>query len=272
MHSITRQLLKNVSLLLALTVSLPAIAESCKTPQYRQGQMFGGPLVGYTVNISIDGTRFTLADLVCLGERLERDYGRQSSIGVFIFDDYSAASVWTVAIGSEDPVITKHIHAYYFQEPTENRKYISLIPDMLDGGISSTLDTRIDLPLKGAIPPCKVQIENRCLLSMEHRWYPGKKTGTVILSGTIARNGRITGLKDDTNGSNRDLIADATKTIKTWRFERSRKKTPFQIRFLYRVVADLPQHTYQGLTEFSLPNEVRIAVQPPDRTTPEAKH
>jgi len=95
-----------------------------------------------------------------------------------------------------------------------------------------------------------------------------KTSGSIALTGTIARSGKITDIKvAEVNvepAEGRDLLAnEAVRNLMTWRFEPREHEDALRIAYTYTIDNALP---YRGQTQiqWALPNEVTIKGNPPE--------
>ena len=133
-------------------------------------------------------------------------------------------------------------------------------------------NTRIDLPA-AASAHCRFQINDRCLLALEEIEYPvqalkAKASGTVTLTGTVARDGKMTRIQvaEANSGSAewKDLfVREAVNNLKTWRLEAAEHKDSVRIKYTYSMDSSLP-HGGQVDVDLALPSEVRIRGRTPD--------
>jgi TonB family protein len=138
---------------------------------------------------------------------------------------------------------------------------VDILPDG-DRYYDPPIITRIDLPVTGA-PICRVAMNGRCLLELQHVYFPPEgetgADGQVTLTGTIRREGAVSGVavldaKGDPPSRSAFLTDFAVKYLRTWRFEPGRQKYAVRITFEF-TIAPLP---LGQSVEFHLPGEVRI--------------
>ena len=130
--------------------------------------------------------------------------------------------------------------------------------------------TRIELP-----PPvplhCRLEINNRCLISMQDFIYPAasgkRQPGRVTMAARIARGGQVSHVRVIKAESSPESYAGtlsraATENLASWRLESAAHQQAFQITFSY-VVDNALHHVDGTKVDWALPSEVTIK-GPPD--------
>jgi hypothetical protein len=246
----------------------------CRVPAYLQGGTLYDSKSEIITNISIDFQDFTPDRLACLASSLKERYRGRNSITVSIFSSYQAAMNSTGLLPPEprkiDYEMFARLHAYYLYDAEKHDDYVVLMPDPMIGDPSAPTNRKIDLA-ESIIPACKLQVNNRCLLKLDHfRIDPGEKQpGTVTLTAEIGRSGSVSDVQvvdTDKNGSRaQQAFADfALQNLKSWRFESSQNTDDMRIVYTLDRVETPIEHGIN--VQFILPDRVNIQVGPMSMT------
>jgi len=246
----------------------------CKAPKYRECFVQQESKTSIVSSISIRVENLAPERLVCLVNTFKQRYKDRKEIDIQIFDSCRAAERYFPKNTNYDPIeeeAATHMHGYYAFSANKNEEFVQINPRGLLMDVSDGyFNTVINLPILSK-PQCRVQMHGRCLLALKDIKYPAdaKKagvTGTVTLAGMIDRQGIMTGIKiAETSvkpAEAKDLLAnEAMENIKTWRFEKSKKKDPFRITYFYAI--NIPKGDI-GQVEVrpELPDHIYINVNP----------
>jgi len=220
----------------------------------------------------------TREKFLCLAQELDKRYALAKDVTAFIFSSRLAAeqfdasgmnlergdfrrdlrAMFQMNLGKSSLTITPIGVAFpYFQEAPRG------------GGIIGEVfyNTRIDLPMTGPPPHCRLEIVGRCLMALEPVSYPNEAlathlSGTVTLDGTIERDGTVMVTtvvpRDGVPPIANDLFANAALTnLKTWRLEGGQRQDSFRVTFSY--VIDSTLKPGQIDIQFDLPKQVKIS-------------
>jgi len=252
-----------LTFVLVAGVQVCAAAE-CRAPAYRKGHVWEDSPTTIMMNIGIAADDFAPERLVCLATALRRQYANRKEILISMFDSHAAAKNCTSptlgdGIGPRVNWCLRS-HAYYRFDAGYHVEFLYIEPF---GNRNHMFDTRIDLPVT-ASPSCTLEVDKRCLLALENIQYPwdalkAKESGTVNLEAVIARDGRVKGVRPSGQTRN-DLVNFTLSNLRTWRFERAKRETPFRITYSYVLeTSGNPGET--GLS-FDLPQTVEVRARP----------
>jgi TonB family protein len=224
-------------------------------------------------DISIPLQDFAPSRLVCLATSFKERYQGRSSITVNVFSSHKAASrsILLQEYTKEDLEMFAQMHARYVFDADRHEEYIEILPE----GVTPSLEagpysTRIDLPVAAA-PHCRLEIDSRCLIALQYVAYPHealrrRTSGTVTLTGTISRGGKVNHVRvvkeqSVPEGDEHLLANSAVQDLSHWRVEPGPRKYAIEIAFSYVIDSSLPR---KGQTEvqWALPNEVAIRGNP----------
>lgn len=225
--------------------------------------------------ISIRPGDFSLDNLICLAQNLKESHPEWKSAMIVIFSSHNAAKYYQLSSVENLPgaVWGKQLHAEYDFDAGAHEKYLLIMP-LGDKKSSSfnTYTTRIDLPV-ATTPHCHLEMNGRCLFMLEDPKYPSdaskaKISGTVTLTGTIARDGKMTDVQvaeaSSTPSEGKDLLMrEAVNNLKTWRLEPAQRQDTIRTTYSYTIDRSLPQKG-QTDVQLALPNEITIRGNPPD--------
>ena len=236
---------------------LPLIlCAQCHPPKYRIGP-------------ALVEQDFAPGSLVCLATNLrERSQGR-SSIIVSIFSSRKAASGKVGLLSGQEDTKEEYAalaqpHARYVFFAERHEEYIEIMP----AGVTSThsqqpYETRIDLPVTTTLH-CNLEIESRCLIALQQFPYPAKllkrkTSGTVTLSGTITRAGKVIQVRIVKAES--ISASEAIENLSSWRLGPGPRDEPIQITYSYAI--DNSLRRMDGMqVHWALPHEVSITIPP----------
>lgn len=265
--------------LLILVLCLGACTHAgCSGPRFQTGTVLADSSTELIMNISIPLQDFSPAKLVCLSLNLKGHYENRRSIIVSIFSSRKAASsslgVWPIEETKGALEMLAQMHAQYTFDADKRVDKLEIIPMPT---ISSNLsvrklyDTEIDFPLSAA-PHCRLEIDQRCLIALENIYFPSNKethnraAGTVILSGKIARNGKMRDVTavhaSVTPNADKNMVAEAAlANLKTWQLEPSNHEDSVRITYSYQID---DSHVSKGAVhlEFDLPEKITIEGAP----------
>ena len=241
----------------------------CHVPDYLQGGTLFDSKTEIVTNISIDLQDFTPNKLVCLARSLKERYRGRDSVIVSIFSSQTAAEnlMWGGLPPEPDALdyeMLSHLHGAYTYRTDIHEEYVLLIPDPMIDNEGAPFNTKIDLST-ATIPPCKLQINARCLLKFDHIDLGDEKPGTVTLTAEIERSGSVSDalvVDTDKNSSRaQQAFADfALQNLKSWRFENGQNKDDIKIVYSLERIATPLQHGIK--VQFNLPDRVDIIVGP----------
>ena len=261
------------------------VSAQCAPPHYQEGQIWENSESTVLTAISIHLTDFAPPKLICLANALKQRYGDRKRTTVLIFSSADAAKRYlpyqpdyAPANGPKQERLqsrqfwVSHLHALYSYDPDNHKEYVDIRPLGSDSNSLSPDRTRIDLPTT-AVPHCRLEMSGRCLLELRNIFYPAaalkqKTSGSIALTGTIARSGKITDIKvAEVNvepAEGRDLLAnEAVRNLMTWRFEPREHEDALRIAYTYTIDNALPNRD-QTQIQWTLPNEVTIKGNPPE--------
>jgi TonB family protein len=163
----------------------------------------------------------------------------------------------------------KAFHAFYSFEGDKNEETLDILPV---GHHSPSLQNKLHLPL---VPEwhCQSEIQNRCLIAaMEKITYPqgvlkARASGVVELTGTVDRNGRVTGVhvvdaSVRLGAEKAQLANEAARDLKTWRFDAGGHDDPIRIVYSFEFDASLPRGG-RAEVEWVSPNQVKVRANSP---------
>ncbi len=225
--------------------------------------------------ISIRPGDFSLGNLICLAQTLKESHPGWESAMIVIFSSHDAAKYYQLSSVENLPgaVWGKQLHAEYDFDAGAHEEYLLIMPlgDKKSSSFS-TYTTRIDLPV-ATTPHCRLEMNGRCLFVLEDPEYPSdalkaKLSDTVTLTGTIARDGKMTSIEvADASSTSSEwknmFMREAVNNLKTWRLEPAQRQDTIRITYSYTIDRSLPQRG-QTDVQFALPNEIAIRGNPPD--------
>ena len=239
----------------------------CQAPHYRQGVTLEDSKAEIITNISISFQDFSPNKLVCLARSLKERYQGRQSIIVSIFSSHEAAMH---SIGLPPPEYTPRavkmlaqMHGRYSYDAKTHEDYVLLMPDPLISSPNAPINTKFDLSMP-AIPACKLQINQRCLLAFDHiAMVPQDEPGIVVVTGEIERNGsvshvRIADASMNSLGQQRALSDFVIRNLESWRFERGEHEDALRIAYSVEHVDTPLEHGMKA--EFMLPDKVKIQI------------
>ncbi len=247
----------------------PALCAQCRSPQYRIGPALVDSESELIMNIDISYQDFAPASLVCLATHLREQSRGRGSIIVSIFSSHKAA-FGTIGLlsGQEDTkeeyAALAQLHARYVFSAERREEYVEIMP----AGVTSTRSqqpytTRIDLPVATQLH-CQLEIYSRCLIALQQFPYPaellkGKPSGSVTLTGTITRTGKV----DHIRVVKAESIAPSgvIQNLSSWHLEPGPRDEPIQITYSYAIDNSL-RHTDGMQVQWALPNAVTIRIPP----------
>jgi len=254
-----------------IVLSLGACAfAQCHVPDYLQGGTLFDSKTEIVTNISIDLQDFTPNKLVCLARNIKERYRDRDSVIVSIFSSQLAAENLMLGVLPPEPdaldyEMFNQLHGSYTYRTDIHEDYVLLMPDPMIDNPGAPSNTKIDLSA-ATIPPCKLQINTRCLLKFEHFDLAGdEKPGTVTLTAEIERGGSVSDAQvidtDKNSSTAQQAFADfALHNLKSWRFESSQNKSDMKIVYSLERIATPLEHGIK--VQFVLPDGVDIMVGP----------
>ena len=254
---------------ITLTLAICAFAQ-CQVPNYLQGATLFDSKSEIITNISIDLQDFTPDKLACLARSLKERYRGRDSIIVSIFSSQAAATYLVSAVlplepDAQDYEMFKQFHASYRFRADIHDHYVLLMPDPMIDSPGAPINTKIDLAI-ATVPPCKLQIDNRCVLNLDHIDPPRDETpGSVTLTAEIERAGSVSDVhvvetNKDSSGAQKSLADFALQNLKSWRFEGSQNKNDIRIVYSLERVTTPLEHGIN--VQFMLPDRVNIQTGP----------
>lgn len=249
----------------------------CAAVSYKVGQIISDSPNEALLTISIDPRDLAPPQLICLAEALRRRYQNRQTINIFIFSSFIAAKYYTpVDVDRDEPsninktkshFHARDLHAIYTFEAMTGEEYVDLKPEGFESPSSS--DMRFKLPAT-TIPHCRNELSGRCVLIMQSLRYPiealrSRSSGTVTLTGTIERDGKITRVKavDATTVPSNGVdafVREAIGNIATWRLEAASHKDTFRTTYSYILDSSVPR--LEVGVQFGLPNLITIRARP----------
>jgi len=258
----------------------------CRTPHYREGMVWEDSESTVLMAVSIPLREFAPARLACLAGALKHRYPGRESITVLIFSSLDAARNYHIGQPDMAPPKTEkqarlmrlrssefqesQLHGVYSYDARKHEEYVDLGPFGHAGESHGSYDTRINLPAT-EIPPCRMEIDNRCVLALDQIHYPpdaltSRLSGALTLAGTIARSGKITNVS--VVGPNGEPVAqegvlanEAIQNLKSWTFEPGPRQDAIRITYSFVIDPSLPiPPSYRNNEDvrFALPDQVVI--------------
>jgi TonB family protein len=229
------------------------------------------------MNVSIPLADFAPAKLACLATVLRGQFIDKASITISIYSSpYAASHSMGFLLDLED---TKQeldafaqLHARYVFDSARHEDYIEIIPmhEPYSRHENKMYNTRFNLPLS-PVPHCRLEINNRCLVALEDAIYPReapkrKKSGTVTVSGTIIRAGKIKDIrlvKAEViwKAAESLLLTAAVQNLSTWRAEPAPRSDAIRITYTYVIDGSLPRVAGPQV-QWALPDRVTITSPP----------
>jgi hypothetical protein len=255
---------KRCSFMVRLAVGIAVFAcgqmalAQCHVPRFNKGRDYGA-----TVQVSVAPSEFTVANLACLSEKLHARRGVSQIL--FFTSRIAAANFYPAQIENPPDWIywAAALHAGYFFERDQREEFLEIYPLGFKGDRS--LDSRIDLPLSGA-SSCREKLGGRCVIALAELMIPSEVVerggeGSVVLGGTVARNGRIIGIRIVDNSVSEEkckaLLANlATQNLATWQVEPRSNEDAFK--FTYTFVADSQASKASTEVKWELPDRVVV--------------
>lgn len=263
-------------ILLAACVALGlsgSILGQCRPVRYRTGRDYGAEL-----NVSIRLRDFTIEKLVCLGRALRKGRRKWRNNYIVLFFDSQAAALNFLPA----PIETQHaqwtkwadeLHAEYIFDADKREERLNVYPVGFGSPDAESLSTTIDLHAS-ARPSCHLQMEGRCLMAVlkapaySHEALDAEAAGAILLSGTIERDGAVSGLRVVSahlkpSEEKDSLVNAALRSLESWRFDAAAREDQIRITFSYAIDTSLP-HGAPVQVKWDLPNRVKIRARPPD--------
>ena len=247
-----------------LTLAIRGFAQ-CHVPSLQGATLYESKSEIIT-NISIDLQDFAPKRLICLAKALKERYRDRDSIIVGIFSSQGAARYLAQPALPPEPQADDYemfhqLHGSYVYRRDIHENYVLLMPDPMIDNPGASINTKIDFST-AAVPTCKLQIDNRCVLSLEHIDPPKDETaGAVTLTAEIEPSGavsevRVVDLKNGESGTQRSFVDYAVKNLKSWRFESRQNTSTMKIAYTLERVTTPLEH---GISvQFRLPDRVSI--------------
>jgi hypothetical protein len=240
----------------------------CTPPSFRVGQDYGASLF-----VSIQPRDLVLSKLICLAQILRNRRGDRTNFGVLFFDSAEAAKYFLPPVEGYPPrwpQWAKRLHAIYSMDADKHEESLGILP--MGFNTAPSLLTEIDLPLAG-VPHCGLELLTHCVIAaLEKIEFPRESlkvgaAGTITLTGTVARDGRVTGLRVAAVdavpvGEKRRLANAALQDLKTWQFDAARQASSIRVIYSFAVDTSL---ILGGVPEvqWALPNQVKVRMSLP---------
>jgi len=248
----------------ALSLASP-VPEVCVPPHYKVGRKLETNATDTMLNISISLEDFAPKRLGCLAEALRQRYSnRNLDVTIFSAPEVARNYYPEVEQTSRTVYMNSKLHASYKYNKEKHEDYLFLVPDGRSLSVDSPFNTRINLPVSGAAPVCRLAVNGRCLLEFQHLYYPflGTKTtgsGDVTVTGRIRPSGVMSGVAAvDAKATSPDwrsaFTGAAIRNLRTWHFEPSIHEDSVRITYYFEVSDSVRGEDIQ----FQLPNEVRL--------------
>jgi len=173
----------------------------------------------------------------------------------------------------EDMDAFAHLHARYVFSADRNEDYVETIPmhDPYSRKEMKEFNTRIDLPTAN-IPPCRLQINGRCLLALNDVAYPYEAlkeavVGIVTVAAAIGRSGAVSGIRiisvRPATASAKNLLGKTVvQNLSSWRLEPSEHMDRIRMTYSFMVDKSLPNRRGAQVQWF-LPGEIIVKGRPP---------
>jgi Gram-negative bacterial TonB protein C-terminal len=249
-----------MSRILAMCIALLGCAQltiaQCHAPRYRKGRDYGA-----TVHVSIAPSEFSLVNLACLSEKLHAQRGRSQIL--FFTSQVAAANFTPAKIETPPPWKSwaADLHAGYFFE--SGTAFLEIYPFGYEG--DSSQKSRLDLPLLGS-SHCREEFAGRCVIVLAGMSFPSEALekgngGSIVLSGTINKDGQINGIRVVKNGmseeKDRSLFANvAIQNFARWRMDSQPREDSVQI--TYSFVVDSAHARESTEIKWELPDRVVV--------------
>lgn len=254
----------------------------CPALQYHKGQVWEDSPSNVFMSVSIPLDDFAPSRLICLAEDFKKRYHDRKSITILIFGSRDAAVRYTPsppdyapANGLKEQKLQNpnfwrsQLHGFYLYDTDKREDYLDIRPFGSDAE-GGPYDTRINLQAVEK-PVCRLEVSGRCLLALQHISYPDaalseKVSGTVTLSGSITRGGRIANVKAteihvDPPAKQETLVNEAIQNLETWRVEAKSTQDPIRITYSYVIDPSLniPVAYHRNVdVQLRLPNQITI--------------
>jgi hypothetical protein len=213
-----------------------AVAQ-CHVPRFNKGRDYGA-----TIQVSIAPSEFSVANLACLSAKL---HARRGVSQILFFTSRVAAANFSPAEIENPPdwiYWAAALHAGYFFERDQREEFLEIYPLGFKGDRS--LNSRLDLPLSGA-SRCRQELGGRCVIALAELSVPSGvvdrgSEGSIVLSGKVAKDGRITDIRVIDNSvseiKDKTLLADiAEQNLATWRTEPQSSEGSIKITYSFGV-------------------------------------
>lgn len=262
-----RQLLF-VSLLIC-AVPVAATAE-CHPPSFKGGPDLINPDTGEgELRIAVRLDDISIESLACLAETLRSQHAGWRNVGVLIFRSKIAAYNFRAAdVDYSGPVPgpnpARQLLASYFLNIHKHENFLTIDP--LGYGASPSLESRIDLPLKGK-PRCRVELNNRCIVFIERIDYPlkalhARASGSLTLEGTLKKDGRVRAVhvvRSNFQPAGEEVLFSraAIRNLSQWRIDPAAHESSIRITYSYVLEKDVGPGQYTDV-EFELPGKITI--------------
>jgi len=225
---------------------------------------------GSALSVGVAPSDLTIEKLTCLGRSLMRER-RLPSISVMFFTSNKASDSFCLPI-IDYPSCTEEggqsLHATYSFDPRDEPQEDLWIWPRGWGGDFSSVD------LSGAAPHRrKLELQNRCImLAATSVTYPQealktKASGTITLTGTIGRDGKIKGIRVaearvTPSQAMASLVNAARRDLRTWRLEAADHDDPLRVTYSYVIDSSLPRGG-EPITRWDPPNQVEVRANAP---------
>ena len=153
------------------------------------------------------------------------------------------------------------LHAGYFFE--NGTAFLEIYPFGYEG--DSSQKSKLDLPLSESLH-CREELAGRCVLVLAGISFPSEALekgsgGSIVLSGTIAKDGQINGIRVVENGISEEkytsLFANAAvQNFARWRMDSQPREDSVQI--TYSFVVDSTPARESTETKWELPDTVVV--------------
>jgi hypothetical protein len=254
---------------LALALAFPA-SGACIPPRYHVGRISEESAADVDLNISIRLEDFAPQRLVCLAETLRRKYpDRNMFVAIFSVLEVARNYYPEVERTPRTAYMNSKFHGSYRYNREKREDFLFFVPDGRSHSMESPFNTRIDLPLTGAAPVCRLAVNDRCLLEFQHLYYPSidnkaSGSGEVTVTGRVRQNGVLSNVtavdaKADSPDWRSAFTDTAIRNLRTWRFEPGMHSDAVRITYHFDVANSVRGEDLQ----FQLPNDVRIRTHGP---------
>jgi hypothetical protein len=236
-------------LLFSILVFASDGSAECDVPRHSVVEANVNTLGEGFAHVVVPPEAFTKDGLVCLADHLAGSQKRWRDVSVLFFS--SAADAPNYDFGS------RHTTGRYVRALLRidgRSRTLALTPF----GMSdlNRFVTEIPWPTPDTLPPCRLQVDGRCLLAAAYVSYPMNllKQGTaarVALTARIGRDGRVqdAAVTETTPAADPVLVAEALANLRSWWFEPASRESRLRIDYAYVIDPSLPDRKEEPVLE-----------------------